>query len=218
MGENMEKEYLSEFKINMRDVKKHYVHRKKVSLQLKNLLKTKKIEEYVRLAVGITDPLGNYSAHEHQLGPRILNNNSIISIFKFAQQLESKNLEVTDLPKIIYDADLAYCKISVGSEMASMLRPNHFWVGNVRTIWSHLVIKHKGDSEKANEELELYQIGDASSEMRYQIWREIYLSMQHSLDIINTISKTWAEQQEIKPGKLKYIWIDAVCNGLYEFE
>ncbi len=214
----MEEEYLAEFDIDMYDVKKHYMRRNKVSKRLIKHLNEGLEREYVELAVGITDPLANYSAHEHNLGPRILENNSISSVYNLAHRLISRDLKVTHLPKIIYQANLPYLKISVGSEMASLLQPNRFWVGNVRTIWSHLVIKHEGDWERANEELELCHIGDASSEMHYQIWRDIYLSMEHSLDVINIISAIWAEKQKVKPGKLKYIWIDAVCNALYECE
>ena len=214
----MKKEYLSEFDIDMHDVKQHYMHRKNVSQKLKRFLKNRKNREYVELAVGITDPIANYSAHEHQLGPRILENNSISSVFALAMRMASEELEATHLPKIIYDANLPYLKISVGSEMASLLQPNRFWVGNTRTIWAHLVIKHKGDWKIANEELKLYHEDDASSEMHYSIWRDIYLSMSCNLEVIGDISDSWAEEQKINPGKLKYIWIDAVCNALYECE
>ena len=214
----MKEEYLSEFDIDMHDVKKHYVHRKNVSQKLRRLLKNRKKKKYAELAVGITDPLGNYSAHEHQLGPSILANSSISSVFALATRMASEELKVTHLPKIVYGANLPYLKISVGSEMASLLQPNRFWVGNVRTIWAHLVMKHEGDWKKANEELKLYRTDDASSEMHYPIWRDIYLSMAPSLEDIKSISDSWAEEQEIKPGKLKYIWIDAVCNALYECE
>lgn len=212
----MKEDYLSDFDIAMHDVREHYVRRKNVSKKLRRLLKNRKKTEYVKLAVGITDPLGNYSAHEHQLGPRILENNSISSVFALATRMASKELTVTHLPKTIYGANLPYLKISVGSEMASLLKPNSFWVGNVRTIWAHLVMKHEGDWKKANEELRLYRTDDAPSEMDYQIWREIYLSMAPNLENIQSISDSWAEEQKIKPGKLKYIWIDAVCNALYQ--
>lgn len=213
-----EDNYLNGFEIDMHDVKAHYMRRKKISSNLIELLENAAEQEYVELAVGITDPLANYSAYEHRLGPRILNNNSISSVFNLALRMSSKNLKITHLPKTIYDANLPYLKISVGSEIASMLQPNKFWIGNVRTIWSHLVIKHKGDWEKANEELELYRIGDVSSEMNYQIWRDIYLSMEHSLNVIESVSYVLAKQDAIKPGKLKFIWIDAVCSALYESE
>lgn len=214
----MEIEYLGEFDIDLHGVKEHYVSRKNISKKLNNLLSSGSEKEYVELAVGISDPLANYSASEHQLGPRILENNSTGAVFSLAQNLAETKLKVTHVPETIYQANILYLKISVGSEIASMLQPNRFWVGNVRTIWSHLVIKHKGDRGKANEELELYRFDDASSEMDYKIWRDIYLSMEPSLEVINQISNVWADEQGVKPGKLKYIWIDAICSALYENE
>jgi hypothetical protein len=214
----MEQGYLAEFDIDLHSVNEHYMQRKAISKQLGRLLADCDDDKYVELAVGVSDPLANYSAHEHQLGPQILANNPNSAVFALAQRLANPKLKVTHVPKSIYDANLAYLKISVGSEIACLLQPNRFWVGNVRTIWSHLVIKHKGDWERANEELELYRFGDVSSEMNYQIWRDIYLSMEASLDVIGRIAEGWAQKQNIKPGKLKYIWIDALCSALYECE
>lgn len=214
----MERKYLAGFDIDLRRVKDHYMRRKAISEQLGRLLTARAEAEYVEFAVGITDPLANYSAYEHQLGPQILNNNSIDSVFALAQRLADPNLKVTHVPKAIYDANLPYLKIGVGSEIACLLQPKRFWVGNARTIWSHLVIKHKGDWERANEELELYHVGDVSSEMNYQIWRDIYLSMEPSLDVISRIAGEWAQEQSVTPGKLKYIWIDALCSALYDSE
>lgn len=214
----MEIEYLAEFDIDLHSVKEHYMRRQAISERLGRLLADRAETEYVELAVGVSDPLANYSAYEHQLGPRILDSNSISAVFGLAQKLADPKLKVTHVPKIIYEANLPYLKIGVGSEIACLLQSNRFWVGNVRTIWSHLVIKHKGDWERANEELGLYRIGDVSSEMNYQIWRDIYLSMEPSLDVIGRIAEGWAQEQNIKPGKLKYIWIDALCSALYENE
>ena len=213
-----EAEYLADFDIDLHGVKDHYMRRKAISEKLKQLLSNCAERQYVELAVGVSDPLGNYSAYEHHLGPKILENNSINAVFRLALELNDQALNVKYVPEKIYKANRPYVKISVGSEIASLLQPNRFWIGNVRTIWSHLVIKHKGDWEKANEELELYRIDDASSEMRYQIWRDIYLSMENSLEIIASIAEGWAKKQGVKSGKLKYIWIDAICNALYESE
>ena len=101
--------------------------------------------------------------------------------------------------------------------MAMMLRPKKYWVGNVRTIWSHLVIKH-GDIDKANEELELYRDNEETSEMYYFKWREIYILMNSNLNKIEKSSLKIAEEQKIKPGKIKYLWIDAICNEMYASE
>lgn len=211
-----ELEYLDEFELDMAQVEEHYKSRKIVAKTLRNLLASEHYEDYANLALGISDPLGNYSASEHQLGPQVLANNSVSSVCKLARKFVSGDLGVSHLPRAIYEANLPYLKISVGSEMASLLMPAKYWVGNVRTIYSHLVIKHEGDWERANEELELYRIEDTSSEMAYKIWRDIYLSMEHSLNVIERIAAIRASQQDVKVGKQRHIWVDAVCNSIYE--
>ena len=214
----MYKKFLDDFEIDMFEVRKHYLLRKQASDKLKQLLAGKKINDYVELAIGYSDRFGNFSSHEHGLGEKILANNSHQAIFKFAEKLKSNGLLISDLPSVIRKENLPYIKISVGSEMACMLNPNKFWVGNVRTIWSHLVIKHEGDWEKANEEHQLYQFDDISSEMHYKIWQQIYTSMKENLDIIYEISLNWAKDQGVKPGRKKYLWIDVICSHLYECE
>jgi len=214
----MEETYLDDFEIDLHDVRQHYMYREEASRKLNSLHVSDSIEKYVELAIGVSDRSGNFSAHEHQLGPRILDHNSYDSVFNFSKQLISEDLNVEKLPSLIREANLAYLKIGVGSEMACLLRPDKFWVGNVRTIYSHLVIKHEGDWEKADEELNLYKFDDISSEMHYRIWQDIYVSMKSTLDIIYKISCKWADEQGVKVGKHKYLWIDAVCNEIYECE
>lgn len=214
----MKETYLDDFEIDLHEVKRHYILREETSRKLKFLHSDDSKEKYVELAIGVTDKLGNFSAHEHQLGPRILDSNSIDSVFSFSQLIANEDLNVRTLPKVIREANLPYLKIGVGSEMACLLQPDKFWVGNVRTIYSHLIIKHKGDWGKADEELALYKFDDASSEMHYRIWQDIYISMKSTLDTIYKISVNWADEQDVKVGKHKYLWIDAVCNELYECE
>ena len=200
-----EEEYLDDFVIDLNSVKEHYLRREQISSTLRTLLAEGRHNEYVSLAVGITDPLANYSAHEHQLGPRILGSNSSLSVFDLANRLASPTLSVTQVPNTIYAANLRHLKISVGSEMACLLQPNRFWVCNVRTVWCHLIIKHEGDWARAIEELALYRDDDASSEMNYAKWSAIYRRMEPSLEVINRISKRWAAIQRVEPGELKYI-------------
>ena len=102
--------------------------------------------------------------------------------------------------------------------MAPMLRPDSVWVGDVRTILTHLLIKHGWDYDKADEELELYRDDDISSEMAYQIWRDIYLSMEPNLNKLIGIGNKYALQSGVKAGKLKYLWADAIADALYEYE
>jgi len=207
------------FHISISDVKSHYRSRKAIHSELVGLLQAQKANEYVKLALGITNSHGNYSADEHKLGPRILaeNTNAITRVFCLGQRLIECH-SVSDIPTIIYSAQLSSLKIGVGSEMALMIRPNDFWVGNVRTIWAHLLIKHNWDFDIANEELSLYRDADSSSEMSYHIWKEIYLSMKSNLTVLINLGSEYAKKEGIKPGKLKYLWADAIANALYEYD
>lgn len=208
----------SEFDIDLDEVKQHYQERKSFSKQLRTLLRQQSKKEYCELAVGVSNIHGNYSAYEHQLGSRILESNSYDSIFNLATLLSAKYINSRLVAQHIYESNLLYLKIGVGSEMACMLQPKKLWVGNVRTIWCHLVVKHNGNWQKANEELLLYRFDDTSSEMHYKIWRDIYSSMKGDLDKIYDLSLIWAEQQGIKAGKKKYLWVDAICSALYACE
>jgi hypothetical protein len=172
----------------------------------------------VRLALGMTNAHGNYSANEHGLGPRILNENRkpIERVFNLGLELFSCQ-SVDEVPKFIYSADISSLKIGVGTEMALMLRPNKFWVCNVRSVWAYLLIKHDWDRDKADEERSLYRSGDPSSEMSYDIWKEIYRIMGPCLDKLIIKGNRYANEEGIKPGKLKYLWADAIANALYEY-
>ena len=203
--------------ISMEDVRHHYDDRVEIHKTLIKLLKNGNVIEYVNLALGINDFRGNYSADEHKLGPKILSENTPSSVFRLAQKFYTC-YSVTHIPKTIYESNLSYLKIGVGSEMATMLKPDMFWVGNIRTIWTHLLIKHGWDYDKADEELELYRDDDISSEMAYQVWRDIYLSMEPNLNTLIKIGNEYASRTGVKEGKLKYLWADAIANSLYEYE
>ena len=121
--------------ISIRDVKNHYLLRKAIHSELIILLQARQIDKYVQLALGISNAHGNYSAAEHNHGPKILyeNINAPKRVFELGERLLSCK-DVREIPSIIYKANISNLKISVGSEMALILQPNKFWVGNVRTI------------------------------------------------------------------------------------
>jgi hypothetical protein len=97
-----------------------------------------------------------------------------------------------------------------------MLKPDTYWVGNVRTIWSHLLVKHGGERSKANQELALYKDGERESEMYFPIWRDIYLRLDQDLLAIGLQAAEVATERGVTPGPLRYMWADAVANSLYE--
>jgi len=200
----------------MQEVFQTYLVRERTHKALLSAFANGHIEQYLELALGITDPAGNYSADEHKLGPRILAMNNQQSIFELARSLYECS-SPGDIPRVIYSHKLSHLKISVGSEMAMMLRPNDFWVANVRTVWTHLLIRHGDNYDLANEELQLYRDEERSSEMDYQIWAEIYLQLEVSLVRLHALGVEEAKQQEVEPGSLKYLWADAIATNLYYY-
>ena len=116
----------------------------------------------------------------------------------------------------IYSARIPNLKISVGSEIAMMVRPETFWVANTRSIWAHLLVKHSFDYVKANEELRLYRDPERSSEMDYRLWKSIYIVMEKDLIRLGQLGETEAIAQKVKRGEDRNIWFDAIANAIYE--
>jgi hypothetical protein len=206
-------------KLNMHEVRKHYDERfkchKRLSKFLKSISMTGNPIDFLELALGISDPIGNFSAREHGLGPQILSSNQPVSIIKLSVSF----LNETDPNKMvgsIYAENIKFLKVSVGSEMAMMLKPSHFWVANVRTVWTHLLLKHDYDLCKANEELKLYRSQEMTSEMEYRIWKEIYRLMKPSILKVCEKGGMVAIKQGVESGSLSYMWFDAIANALYE--
>jgi hypothetical protein len=210
--------------LNMSEVSDLYDERYSIHLRLYKLIdqinKSKERnleqeEEYLEIALGIgkQNQNGNWSSYDHKLGERILalnpNHSAITNLAKSFLDIE-KPREMLDK---IYSANLSFLKVSVGSEMAMMIKPDVFWTANVRTIWAHLLIKHGYDLSKANEELQLYRSQEQTSEMAYKIWREIYILMKGSIGKICNEVNTLASQQDIKVGR--YLWFDAIASVLF---
>jgi hypothetical protein len=205
-------------KLNMSSVKQHYDERIRCHQRLLSLLNDNRVEEYLNLALGVSEPCGNYSASEHHLGDPILANNSHHSIVALARSFLNEDSPRRMLISI-QNANLSYLKISVGSEMAMMLKPNIFWVGNVRTIWTHLLCKHQYNLDSANEELKLYKEQNTQSQMYYPTWSAIYQSMNAKPSSIDSVCKTANEValiQNVEYGSLKYMWFDAIASSLYD--
>jgi len=201
--------------LDMADVREHYLLREGTHNTLRQLFDAGRVDEYVNLALGITNPAGNFSAAEHGLGPRILDENSHQDVFALATEIELCP-NTHHLPDLIYRHRLPFLKISVGSEIAMMLKPNVNWVGNVRTIWSHLLIKHNGKRSKANQELKLYKDGERDSEMEYVIWRDIYLALEPNILTVGRLASEAAAAQNATPGALRFMWPDAVASFLFD--
>jgi hypothetical protein len=199
----------------MQAIRKHYEHRERVHRQLRAHFDAEQVVDFARLALGISDSAGNYSAAEHGLGPLILSRSSERDIYDLAVAIENC-LNTNHLPTIIYSQSIYALKISIGSEMAMMLKPETYWVGNVRTIWSHLLVKHGMNERRANEELSYYYDADRESEMDYKVWRDVYLGMERDILVLGGMASQAAANQGIVPGSLRFMWPDAVASHLFD--
>lgn len=201
--------------LDIHEVRDHYLVRERTHTQICKLFGSGAVHDFVQLALGISDPAGNYSAAEHLLGPRILSESSEADVFQLATEIAACP-NPHHLPDLIYRHSLPYLKVSVGSEIAMMLKPNVHWIGNVRTIWTHLLLKHDGNRTRANQELALYRDGERDSEMEYRIWRDVYLALEQSLLTAGRLASEAATSQSVVPRTLRFMWADAVASYLYD--
>jgi hypothetical protein len=201
--------------LDMNEVTGHYDVRAQIGTTLRAYLRSGDISPFVGLALGETDANGNYSARDHGLSPRILEGSTKQAVFSLGKILYNTP-KATHIPHAIYARNIPFLKIGVGSEIACLLRPSRFWVGNVRTIWAHLLIKHKWNYQLANEELELYRDGERDSEMSYRIWRDIYLSLECSMKDIASLGDRQSAKNKVSSGKEVFLWADAIASALYD--
>jgi hypothetical protein len=88
------------------------------------LHKDNQASSFAQLLLGISDPTGNYSAHEHGIGPRVLadNLNSEKRIFSLGTEFLALQ-KARIVPALIRQAHLTNLGIGVGSEASCMLNP-----------------------------------------------------------------------------------------------
>ncbi len=205
------------YDLDMEAVRNHYFVREQAHRRGRELFEAGDVTGFVNLALGITEDAGNYSAAEHGVGPRILSASPSAARDVFALATTIWGCPNTNhLPTIIYRPAINYLKISIGSEIAMMLKPDCHWVGNKRTIWSHLLVFHQMDQRRANEALRLYYARDDDSEMDYEVWRDLYLRVGPDLLALGAMATAAAENQGVQPGALRYMWPDAVATFLFD--
>jgi hypothetical protein len=207
------RQYIRELEID--DVRQHYSNRVETHRTLRQLFEQAEVDKFVDLALGISDPSGNYSArvHEVPMGPRILSECQASDVFELARKLDA--VEKNHVPLTIRNERIRYLKISIGSEMAMMLRPNELWVGNKRTYWASLLVE-SGDLQRANEQLELYYDRDDDGEMDYLIWSDLYLRIENQLLDLGREAAKIAREAGVKPGRHQFLWPDAVAGYLFD--
>lgn len=202
------------------EVLDHYERRVKIHRKILSLFDRPSPLGFAELLLGISDRRGNYSAAEHNLGPMILasNGRGAEEAANRVHDLAGEFLAVKsphDVPRLIQNAGLQYLKIGVGSEASCMMNPQRCWVANTRTVWTHLLIKHDDDINKANEALKYYRDDDPVSEMSYAIWEAIHRELDTAMTRIAERAEKASNSHAVRPGPIKYLWADAVADALY---
>ncbi len=196
-------------------VHENYTERERVHRLLLRRLKAGQVDPFAVLALGIDDAFGNFSAHQHGLGPLVLAQSPARRVFELAQRFLACR-SCAEVPEIVRDAGIPFLKIGVGSEMAALLRPKEFWITNVRSVWAHLVVKHGGNASQANAELALYRDDDRDSEMDYAIWGALHKDLEPAMRAIAEEGARKAEERGLTAGKYTFLWADALANEMYE--
>ena len=197
-------------------IDEHYAGRSKTHKRLIRLHDAEDCDSFAALALGISSGYGNFSAAEHNFGPKVLADNTraaerLWDLANSFWELES----AASVPELIRAAGLRWLSIGVGSELSCMMNPDLCWVVNVRTIWAYLLLKHEWNTTRANEELQLYRLHDPLSDMTYSIWEELHPYLGEPLADLAAESARWAGNEGISPGSLTYLWADAIADRLY---
>jgi hypothetical protein len=112
-----------------------YNDRKAACRKLRALFRGDDVDAFARYALGMVDAAANFSADEHSLGPKIFEHN--LRAAKRVRELSLSLVEARDprrVTALIRRADIAYCRVRVGSELSCMLVPEVYWVCNSRSL------------------------------------------------------------------------------------
>lgn len=123
--------------------------------------------------------------------------------------------DTREVPALIHHANIRYLRIGVGSEISCMLQPRLCWVTNIRTLWTHLVFEYGGNFTIANEALELYRANDDRSDIAYKFWVTLYPLVGASMRQVALEGSTLATSAGVTPGKVRFLWADAIASALY---
>ena len=100
--------------LDMNEVRAHYDERIKTSKNLLKLFQDQDIKRFANLALGISAMQGNYSAREHNLGPRILSFTKPVTIFELAKTFMSCG-DSGEMLTAIYNRQISHLKIRLAS-------------------------------------------------------------------------------------------------------
>jgi hypothetical protein len=197
-------------------IRRHYEDRVKESQNLRELAAVSNIKDFVELALGLPGKeTGNYSAAEHNLGPKILasNRNALEGVYELAQKFLLLDNAMA-VPELVRRAQMKYLQIGVGSEISCMVNPEVCWVCNTRTIWIHLA--NTQGIRQAEEALQLFREGSSDSDMAYGSWANAYHpELSPSLLSLANAGSALAMKADVIPGEISYLWADAIASAAY---
>lgn len=169
-------------------------------------------DTFAHLALGIDEPAGNYGAAERANGAKILAFNTRAEERVMELALRFQDEPDIDVPQAIREASLAHCRVGIGSELSSMIRPIDLWVCNSRTLWTQLLFQHN-DLDRANEALELYLESDSDSEFYWPTWAGLHAELGRFMKRL--LAKATTAPHLTTPKSADLLWADAICNTLY---
>ena len=205
------------------DIVEHFRQRYSTHRKLRRLLKDGMDADYVQLALGLSDQVGNYSASEHavHLGHKILERTGATCIAMFARNFLLRG-SCRELPDAVQREDIPYLKTSIGSEMMCLLRPESCWVTNKRTVYVYFLYRNDDDWEKAADAIEAItssgDIGDT-----YDAWSSIHPEIVHPLLALAEAGTTECRNVLQRAGltrhtaEARFLWADAISSMVYDW-
>lgn len=166
------------------------------------------VDEYLDLALGISDRLANYYSVEvrkQALLVRHLNSPDLIMSMadKFLKLEDGR-----DVPTIVRDAGLLHVGLATGSEIACLLNPRTCWVTNRRTIWVHLFDSGGADAPKTDAKVSALKLYERPA---------FHIPVGITLAKLGEIHAARAHSEGIQTD-LTFLWADAVADGIYASE
>ena len=122
------------------------------------------------------------------------------------------NSEANELRDVLFQRNPLFgLGISIGSEIACMLKPDTFCVTNVRTVYTE-AYSRTGSIEHANELIELYR-DKKQSEIDYNVWVKLHPFVGEKLRGLITHIENVDITKEQK--QYPYLYADCIASSLF---
>lgn len=207
--------------LDFAEINDHFYTRIEVHQRIKDLFQ--KLEDFedkkyfTEFILGLHDVHANYSAnspHLHVGGETIIKGN-LISVYDRVIALVHclLNSETDELRDVLFRRNPLFgLGISIGSEIACMLKPDTFWVTNIRTVYTEAYLR-TGSIELANELIGLYR-GGRQSEIDYNIWVKLHPFVGEKLrELITHIETTYIPKEQ---KQYPYLYVDCIASSLFD--